>query len=97
MLRKATGRGKNRKAGGLITLQLPDENENFESAEVLRTPPPPHHTHTHTAQLLHNNTLCLAKVTILYDARERRGSCINFGKPGGFSHPQNLTSYDIVS
>jgi len=33
-LRKATGRGKNRKAGGLVTLQLPDQNETVESAEV---------------------------------------------------------------
>ncbi|XP_022136497.1 DExH-box ATP-dependent RNA helicase DExH7, chloroplastic isoform X2 [Momordica charantia] len=33
VLRKASGRGKNRKAGGLITLQLPDEDEIFESAE----------------------------------------------------------------
>ncbi|XP_020965227.1 DExH-box ATP-dependent RNA helicase DExH7, chloroplastic [Arachis ipaensis] len=33
VLRKASGRGKNRKAGGLVTLQLPDQNEIFESAE----------------------------------------------------------------
>ncbi|MED6225014.1 hypothetical protein PIB30_089671 [Stylosanthes scabra] len=33
ILRKASGRGKNRKAGGLVTLQLPDQNEIFESAE----------------------------------------------------------------
>ncbi|XP_021285972.1 DExH-box ATP-dependent RNA helicase DExH7, chloroplastic isoform X1 [Herrania umbratica] len=33
VLRKASGRGKSRKAGGLITLQLPDEQEAFESAE----------------------------------------------------------------
>lgn len=33
VLRKASGRGKSRKAGGLITLQLPDEGEIFESAE----------------------------------------------------------------
>jgi ATP-dependent RNA helicase DHX29 len=33
-LRKASGRGKNRKAGGLVTLKLPDQNEAFESAEV---------------------------------------------------------------
>uniref|UniRef100_A0A2P2MK53 RNA helicase n=1 Tax=Rhizophora mucronata TaxID=61149 RepID=A0A2P2MK53_RHIMU len=33
ILRKACGRGKNRKAGGLITVQLPDQNETFESAE----------------------------------------------------------------
>ncbi|KAJ1400427.1 P-loop containing nucleoside triphosphate hydrolase [Sesbania bispinosa] len=33
ILRKASGRGKNRKAGGLVTLQLPDQNETFESAE----------------------------------------------------------------
>ncbi|GKV32188.1 hypothetical protein SLEP1_g40810 [Rubroshorea leprosula] len=33
VLRKASGRGKSRKAGGLITLQLPDKNETFESAE----------------------------------------------------------------
>ncbi|XP_039015432.1 DExH-box ATP-dependent RNA helicase DExH7, chloroplastic-like [Hibiscus syriacus] len=32
-LRKASGRGKSRKAGGLITLQLPNEQEAFESAE----------------------------------------------------------------
>ncbi|XP_027329494.1 DExH-box ATP-dependent RNA helicase DExH7, chloroplastic isoform X2 [Abrus precatorius] len=33
ILRKASGRGKNRKAGGLVTLQFPDQNETFESAE----------------------------------------------------------------
>ncbi|XVE67464.1 hypothetical protein DITRI_Ditri08aG0163400 [Diplodiscus trichospermus] len=33
VLRKASGRGKSRKAGGLITLQLPNEQESFESAE----------------------------------------------------------------
>lgn len=33
VLRKTTGRGKSRKPGGLITLQLPDQNETFESAE----------------------------------------------------------------
>ncbi|MCH89377.1 ATP-dependent RNA helicase DHX29-like, partial [Trifolium medium] len=33
ILRKASGRGKNRKAGGLVTLKLPDQNEAFESAE----------------------------------------------------------------
>ncbi|KEH32765.1 ATP-dependent RNA helicase [Medicago truncatula] len=33
ILRKASGRGKNRKAGGLVTLKLPDQNEIFESAE----------------------------------------------------------------
>ncbi|KAA8545478.1 hypothetical protein F0562_020262 [Nyssa sinensis] len=33
VLRKASGRGKNRKAGGLITLQLPNQDESFESAE----------------------------------------------------------------
>ncbi|XP_038878021.1 DExH-box ATP-dependent RNA helicase DExH7, chloroplastic isoform X2 [Benincasa hispida] len=33
VLRKASGRGKNRKAGGLITLQFPNEDEIFESAE----------------------------------------------------------------
>ncbi|CAL0330726.1 unnamed protein product [Lupinus luteus] len=33
ILRKASGRGKNRKAGGLVTLNLPDHNETFESAE----------------------------------------------------------------
>ncbi|KAF8411855.1 hypothetical protein HHK36_004414 [Tetracentron sinense] len=33
VLRTASGRGKSRKTGGLITLQLPDENETFESAE----------------------------------------------------------------
>ncbi|KAK4835384.1 hypothetical protein QYF36_009045 [Acer negundo] len=33
VLRKASGRGKSRKAGGLITLQLPDQNQTFESAE----------------------------------------------------------------
>ncbi|XP_061363539.1 DExH-box ATP-dependent RNA helicase DExH7, chloroplastic isoform X2 [Gastrolobium bilobum] len=33
ILRKASGRGKNRKAGGLVTLQLPDQSEIFESAE----------------------------------------------------------------
>ncbi|XP_015580752.1 DExH-box ATP-dependent RNA helicase DExH7, chloroplastic isoform X1 [Ricinus communis] len=33
ILRKASGRGKSRKAGGLITLQLPDQDETYESAE----------------------------------------------------------------
>ncbi|XVF68240.1 hypothetical protein PTKIN_Ptkin10aG0189200 [Pterospermum kingtungense] len=33
VIRKASGRGKSRKAGGLITLQLPDEQEPYESAE----------------------------------------------------------------
>ncbi|XP_028762861.1 DExH-box ATP-dependent RNA helicase DExH7, chloroplastic isoform X2 [Neltuma alba] len=33
ILRKASGRGKNRKAGGLVTLQLPDGDETSESAE----------------------------------------------------------------
>ncbi|KAL2339337.1 hypothetical protein Fmac_013783 [Flemingia macrophylla] len=33
ILRKASGRGKNRKAGGLVTLQLPDQNETVESVE----------------------------------------------------------------
>ncbi|CAJ1940427.1 unnamed protein product [Sphenostylis stenocarpa] len=34
ILRKGSGRGKNRKAGGLVTFQLPDQNETVESAEV---------------------------------------------------------------
>ncbi|KAL9309993.1 DExH-box ATP-dependent RNA helicase DExH7 [Arabidopsis thaliana] len=33
ILRKASGRGKNRQAGGLVTLQLPPKDENFESIE----------------------------------------------------------------
>ncbi|KAJ0020057.1 hypothetical protein Pint_31398 [Pistacia integerrima] len=33
VLRKASGRGKSRKAGGLITLQLPNQDETFKSAE----------------------------------------------------------------
>ncbi|GAV86513.1 DEAD domain-containing protein/Helicase_C domain-containing protein/HA2 domain-containing protein/OB_NTP_bind domain-containing protein [Cephalotus follicularis] len=33
VLRKASGRGKSRKPGGLITLQLPDQDDTFESAE----------------------------------------------------------------
>ncbi|KAI9107308.1 hypothetical protein K1719_021696 [Acacia pycnantha] len=33
VLRKASGRGKNRKAGGLVTLQLPDGDETSECAE----------------------------------------------------------------
>eukprot|EP00268_Persea_americana_P035949 TRINITY_DN3541_c0_g1_i4.p1 TRINITY_DN3541_c0_g1~~TRINITY_DN3541_c0_g1_i4.p1 ORF type:complete len:606 (-),score=166.48 TRINITY_DN3541_c0_g1_i4:3061-4878(-) len=33
VLRTATGRGKSRKAGGLITLQLPDQYGSFETAE----------------------------------------------------------------
>ncbi|XP_010414781.1 PREDICTED: DExH-box ATP-dependent RNA helicase DExH7, chloroplastic-like [Camelina sativa] len=33
ILRKASGRGKNRQAGGLVTLQLPRKDENFESIE----------------------------------------------------------------
>lgn len=39
VLRKASGRGKNRKAGGLITLQLPPQDEACESAEVLLAHP----------------------------------------------------------
>lgn len=35
ILRKASGRGKSRKSGGLITLQLPEQDEAYESAEVL--------------------------------------------------------------
>lgn len=35
VLRKASGRGKSRKAGGLITLELPGEGETFGSVEVL--------------------------------------------------------------
>ncbi|THG03149.1 hypothetical protein TEA_001716 [Camellia sinensis var. sinensis] len=34
ILRKASGRGKSRKAGGLVTLQLPSQDETSESAEV---------------------------------------------------------------
>ncbi|OVA04113.1 Helicase [Macleaya cordata] len=33
VLRTASGRGKSRKVGGLITLQLPEQDESFESAE----------------------------------------------------------------
>ncbi|KAK9095923.1 hypothetical protein Sjap_021420 [Stephania japonica] len=33
ILRKASGRGKSKKAGGLVTFQLPDKDETFESAE----------------------------------------------------------------
>ncbi|KAK3028246.1 hypothetical protein RJ639_037580 [Escallonia herrerae] len=33
VLRKASGRGKSRKAGGLVTVQLPSLDETFESAE----------------------------------------------------------------
>ncbi|XP_028113069.1 DExH-box ATP-dependent RNA helicase DExH7, chloroplastic isoform X2 [Camellia sinensis] len=33
ILRKASGRGKSRKAGGLVTLQLPSQDETSESAE----------------------------------------------------------------
>lgn len=35
VLRKSTGRGKSRKAGGLMTLQLPGPVEVFESVEVV--------------------------------------------------------------
>ncbi|KAL5182262.1 DExH-box ATP-dependent RNA helicase DExH7, chloroplastic [Glycine soja] len=41
ILRKASGRGKNRKAGGLVTLQLPDQNETVESAENIDWGPKP--------------------------------------------------------
>lgn len=34
VIRKASGRGKNRKVGGLTTLQLPTPGETFENAEV---------------------------------------------------------------
>ncbi|GAB2283641.1 hypothetical protein Dimus_018144 [Dionaea muscipula] len=33
VLRKSVGRGKSRKAGGLITIELPDQDEAFQSAE----------------------------------------------------------------
>ncbi|CAN0878558.1 DExH-box ATP-dependent RNA helicase DExH7, chloroplastic [Linum grandiflorum] len=33
VLRKASGRGKNRKAGGLVTIRLPNLDETFESVE----------------------------------------------------------------
>ncbi|GAB4848110.1 hypothetical protein Ancab_002774 [Ancistrocladus abbreviatus] len=33
ILRKSSGRGKSRKAGGLITVELPDQNATFQSAE----------------------------------------------------------------
>ncbi|CAN1828931.1 DExH-box ATP-dependent RNA helicase DExH7, chloroplastic [Linum perenne] len=33
VLRKASGRGKNRKAGGLMTIRLPNPDETFESVE----------------------------------------------------------------
>lgn len=33
VLRKASGRGKSRKAGGLVTYELPTQNETFETAE----------------------------------------------------------------
>ncbi|VVA94126.1 unnamed protein product [Arabis nemorensis] len=33
ILRKASGRGKSRQAGGLVTLQLPNQDEDFESIE----------------------------------------------------------------
>ncbi|KAK9167703.1 hypothetical protein Scep_002894 [Stephania cephalantha] len=33
ILRKASGRGKSKKAGGLVTFQLPDKDETFKSAE----------------------------------------------------------------
>ncbi|KAJ8755628.1 hypothetical protein K2173_022223 [Erythroxylum novogranatense] len=33
ILRKASGRGKSRKAGGLVTIQLPDQDETFVSTE----------------------------------------------------------------
>ncbi|KAM1735057.1 hypothetical protein ACFX11_020446 [Malus domestica] len=33
VLRKASGRGKSRKAGGLVTLQLPDQHVTFDSTE----------------------------------------------------------------
>lgn len=38
VLRRASGRGKSRKAGGLITFQLPNEDETFESSEVINYP-----------------------------------------------------------
>ncbi|WCJ43956.1 RNA helicase family protein [Euphorbia peplus] len=33
VLRKASGRGKSRKAGGLVTLQLPEQDETHDSVE----------------------------------------------------------------
>ncbi|KAF6144427.1 hypothetical protein GIB67_024654, partial [Kingdonia uniflora] len=38
ILRTSSGRGKSKKAGGLITLQLPDQDQSFESAEVVTCP-----------------------------------------------------------
>lgn len=35
VVRKATGRGKSRKPGGLVTIKLPNHEENIGSAEVL--------------------------------------------------------------
>lgn len=35
VVRKSTGRGKNRRSGGLITLQLPGQDESFNSSEVI--------------------------------------------------------------
>lgn len=34
VLRKSSGRGKSRKAGGLVTLQIPDDDITYESVEV---------------------------------------------------------------
>lgn len=35
ILRKASGRGKSRKVGGLVSLELPDQDEASQSPEVL--------------------------------------------------------------
>ena len=48
VLRKSTGRGKSRKAGGLTTLELPDQLEAFGSAEVLN-PVSTQYTHSFPA------------------------------------------------
>ncbi|GFQ01628.1 ATP-dependent RNA helicase dhx29 [Phtheirospermum japonicum] len=40
ILRKASGRGKNRKAGGLTTIQLPSQDESFNTPEALINPSP---------------------------------------------------------
>ncbi|KAL6494488.1 hypothetical protein OROGR_031288 [Orobanche gracilis] len=53
ILRKASGRGKNRKAGGLLTIQLPSEDEYFFTHEDLMDPSPQDSQNRVAAYALH--------------------------------------------
>ncbi|KAL6515211.1 hypothetical protein OROHE_018843 [Orobanche hederae] len=53
ILRKASGRGKNRKAGGLSTIQLPSVDESFITPEELMDPSPQDSQNRVAAYALH--------------------------------------------